>query len=196
MKIKEGAIIAGVSARHLHLSQQHLEILFGNGAKLTSIKDLRQPGQFACEEKVTIVGAKGVFENVRVLGPVRKDTQIEISKADSLKIGLNPPVRDSGDIEGTPGVELIGPKGKVTLLHGIIIAKRHIHMLPEDAQHYAVKEKDLVAVFCDTQGRKGIFMDVLIRVSPKFALEFHVDTDEANAVFLHTGDLVHIVDIS
>jgi len=193
MKIKEGAIIAGVSARHLHLSQPHLEILFGSGASLTNYKDLRQPGQYACDEKVTIVGPKGAFENVRVLGPVRKDTQIEISMTDSLKLGLTPPIRDSGDIEGTPGVELIGPKGSVKLDKGLIIAKRHIHMLPENAEYYGVKDKDLVAVFCDTQGRKGILMDVLIRVSPKFALEFHVDTDESNAVMLRTGDLIHIV---
>jgi putative phosphotransacetylase len=195
MKIIEGAIISGVSARHLHLSQEHLEKLFGPGATLTCYKDLRQPGQFACEEKVSIVGPKGTFENVRVLGPVRKETQIEISLTDSLKLGLTPPVRDSGDVEGTPGVELIGPKGRVKLERGLMIAKRHIHMLPEDAEYYGVKDKDLVAVLCDTKGRKAVLMDVLVRVNPNYALEFHVDTDESNAVLLKTGDLVHIVEI-
>ena len=195
MKIKEGAIIVGVSARHLHLSPAHLEILFGAGATLTKYKDLRQPGQYACDEKVTIVGPKGSFENVRVLGPVRKDTQIEISMTDALKLGITPPIRDSGDVVGTPGVELIGPKGSVKLDKGLIIAKRHIHMLPEEAQRYGVKDKDLVAVFCDTKGRKAILMDVLIRVNPTYALEFHVDTDESNAAMLKTGDLVHIVEL-
>jgi putative phosphotransacetylase len=114
---------------------------------------------------------------------------------DALKLGVTPPIRDSGDVVGTPGVELIGPKGSVKLDKGLIIAKRHIHMLPEEAQRYGVKDKDLVAVFCDTKGRKAILMDVLIRVNPTYALEFHVDTDESNAAMLKTGDLVHIVEL-
>lgn len=194
MKLKEGKIIAGVSARHLHLSQKDLEILFGKDVKLTSIKDLGQPGQFACREKVTIVGPKGKLENVRVLGPVRKDTQVEVSLSDSVKIGLKPPVRDSGDVKGSPGAKLIGLEGEVELTEGVIIAKRHIHMVPEEAERFGVKDKELVSVLCSSQGRSAVLMDVLIRVNPSYALEFHVDTDEANAVLLKTGDEISIVE--
>jgi len=194
MKLKEGKIIAGVSARHLHLSQKDLEILFGKEAKLTPIKDLGQPGQFACREKVTIVGPKGKLENVRVLGPVRKDTQVEVSLSDSVKIGLKPPVRDSGDVKGSPGAKLIGPEGEVELTEGVIIAKRHIHMVPEEAKRFGVTDKELVSVFCSSQGRRAVLMDVLIRVNPSYALEFHADTDEANAVLLKTGDEIFIVE--
>ena len=192
MKLKEGTIIAGVSARHLHLSQEHLETLFGSDAELTPVKDLGQPGQYASEEKVKVTGPKGEFPAVRVLGPVRGQTQVEVSLTDAFKLGVIPPVRDSGDIDNTPGVKLTGPKGEVELEKGLIIAKRHIHMTPEDAERFGVKDKDLVSVFCDTEARKAIFQDVLIRVSPKYALEFHVDTDEANAVFLKSGDEVRI----
>ena len=194
MKLKEGKIIAGVSARHMHLSQKDLEILFGKDVKLTSIKDLGQPGQFACREKVTIVGPKGKLENVRVLGPVRKDTQVEVSLSDSVKIGLKPPVRDSGDVKGSPGAKLIGLEGEVELTEGVIIAKRHIHMVPEEAERFGVKDKELVSVLCSSQGRSAVLMDVLIRVNPSYALEFHVDTDEANAVLLKTGDEISIVE--
>ncbi len=193
MRLKEGKIVAGVSARHLHLSEEDLKVLFGENAQLTPIKDLGQPGQYASEEKIKIIGPKGAFESVRVLGPVRKDTQVEVSLTDAYKLGVVPPVRDSGDIEGTPGVKLIGPAGEVNLEKGLILAKRHIHMTPEDAQRFEVKDKDIVSVLCDTQGRKTIFQDVLVRVSPKYALEFHVDTDEANASFLKTGDEIQII---
>lgn len=192
MKLKEGTITAGVSARHLHLSQEHLETLFGADAQLTPVKDLGQPGQYASEEKVQVTGPKGEFPAVRVLGPVRGQTQVEVSLTDAFKLGVIPPVRDSGDIDNTPGVKLTGPKGEVELEKGLIIAKRHIHMTPKDAERFDVSDKDLVSVLCDTEGRKAIFQDVLIRVSPKYALEFHVDTDEANAVFLKSGDEVRI----
>src|SRR6056297_4134727 len=138
MELKEGKIIAGVSARHLHLSEIDLKALFGEKAQLTPIKDLGQPGQYASEEKVKVIGPKGAFESVRVLGPVRKDTQVEVSLTDAFKLGVIPPVRDSGDIEGTPGVKLIGPEGEVDLVKGLIIAKRHIHMTPEDAKRFDV----------------------------------------------------------
>ncbi|MFP4461020.1 MAG: phosphate propanoyltransferase [Thermotogota bacterium] len=193
MRLKEGKIVAGVSARHLHLSEEDLKVLFGENAQLTPIKDLGQPGQYASEEKIKIIGPKGAFESVRVLGPVRKDTQVEVSLTDAYKLGVVPPVRDSGDIDGTPGLKLIGPAGEVNLEKGLILAKRHIHMTREDAQRFEVKDKDIVSVLCDTQGRKTIFQDVLVRVSPKYALEFHVDTDEANASFLKTGDEIQII---
>jgi len=193
MKLRDGKIIAGVSARHLHLSEADLQILFGKEAELTPMKDLGQPGQYASEEKVRVVGPKGEFESVRVLGPVRKDTQVEVSLTDAYKLGVIPPVRDSGDIESTPGVKLIGPSGEVNLDKGLILAKRHIHMTPENAEKFQVKDKDIVSVLCDTDGRKTIFQDVLIRVSDKYALEFHVDTDEANASFLKTGDEIRII---
>lgn len=194
MKLKEPGIIVGVSNRHVHLSKEDLEVLFGEGYELHPIKDLRQPGQYAAEEVVTLVGPKGKIERVRVLGPVRKETQIEISQTDAFKLGVKAPVRDSGDLDGTPGIKIVGPKGEVETKKGLILAKRHIHMLPEDAEKYGVKDKDLVYVAVEKGDRKLIFGDVLIRVSPKYALEFHVDTDEANAALLKTGDEVKIVE--
>jgi len=194
MKKKEFPIIAGVSNRHVHLSREDLDLLFGKGYTLTPTKDLGQPGQFACKEMVTIVGPKGSIENVRILGPERKDTQIEISLTDAFKLGIMPPVRDSGDIEGTPGITIIGPNGKLEKEKGVIIAKRHVHMRPSDAEKFGVKDKDIVKVIVENGDRKLIFDDVLIRVSEKFALEFHVDTDEANAALLKTGDVVYIVE--
>ncbi|SHE52644.1 putative phosphotransacetylase [Marinitoga hydrogenitolerans DSM 16785] len=194
MKLKEQGIIVGVSNRHVHLSREDLEILFGEGYELHPIKDLKQPGQYAAEEVVTLVGPKGKIERVRVLGPVRKETQIEISQTDAFKLGVKPPVRDSGDLDGTPGIKIVGPNGEVETNKGLILAKRHIHMLPEDAEKYGVKDKDLVYVAVDKGSRKLIFGDVLIRVSPKYALEFHVDTDEANAALIKTGDEVKIVE--
>lgn len=193
MNKKEPGIVVGVSNRHVHLSREDLDILFGKGYELKPIKDLGQPGQYAADERVIIVGPKGAIEQVRVLGPVRNQTQIEVSRTDAFKLGLNPPVRDSGDIEGTPGIVIVGPKGTVVKNKGVILAKRHIHMHTKDAEHYGVKDKDIVKVICEKDGRRLIFDDVLIRVSEKFALEFHVDTDEANASLLNNGDLVWIV---
>ncbi|MGB4262531.1 MAG: phosphate propanoyltransferase [Fervidobacterium sp.] len=195
MKKKEFPIIAGVSNRHVHLSKEDLETLFGPGYQLTPTKDLGQPGQFACKETVTIVGPKGSIENVRILGPVRKETQIEVSLTDAFKLGVTPPVRDSGDIEETPGIVIIGPNGKkIEKEKGVILAKRHVHMIPEDAEKFGVKDKDIVKVIVDHGNRRLIFDDVLVRVSEKFALEFHVDTDEANAALLKTGDVVYILE--
>lgn len=193
MNKKEPGIVVGVSNRHVHLSREDLDILFGKGYELKPIKDLGQPGQYAADEKVIIVGPKGAIEQVRVLGPVRNQTQIEVSRTDAFKLGLNPPVRDSGDIEGTPGIVIVGLKGTVVKNKGVILAKRHIHMHTKDAEHYGVKDKDIVKVICEKDGRRLIFDDVLIRVSEKFALEFHVDTDEANASLLNNGDLVWII---
>ncbi|PLV57360.1 phosphate propanoyltransferase [Thermotoga sp. SG1] len=191
---KEPGIIVGVSNRHVHLSREDLETLFGKGYELTPVKELRQPGQYAAKETVTIVGPKGAIENVRVLGPVRKETQVEISRTDAFRLGVRPPVRDSGDLEGTPGIVIIGPNGILVKEKGVIIAKRHIHMHPKDAEHYGVKDKDIVKVIVENGDRRLIFDDVLIRVREDFALEFHVDTDEANAAMLNTGDFVYIVE--
>lgn len=181
----------GVSNRHIHVSREDLEILFGEGYQLTKKSDLKQPGQYASNETVTIRGPKGEFERVRILGPVRKESQVEISKTDSFRLGLRPPIRESGDLGGTPGMELVGPKGTVTLPKGAIIALRHIHMKPEQAAAFGVKDKDLVEV--ETFGeRRGVFGDVLVRVSEHFSLEMHVDVDEANACSLSNNDFVTI----
>lgn len=195
MKLKEPSIKAGVSNRHLHLSAEDIEILFGKGHQLTPVKDLGQPGQFACDEKVIIVGRKGALTGVRVLGPARKATQIEVSRTDAFVLGIRPPIKDSGDHENTAGLTVVGPKGTVVLKSGVMLAKRHIHMTPEDAEVYGVKDKDIVMVYCKGDGtRKTIFDDVLVRVHQTYALEFHVDVDEANACLLNNDDPVYIIE--
>lgn len=172
-----------VSAHHIHLSRDHVEALFGAGHQLTWHADLSQPGQFACKEQLTIVGPKGKIERVRVLGPARKATQVEISMTEQFKLGIHPPIRESGDIEGSPGCTLEGPAGKVELDRGVICAMRHIHMTPADALRYGLRDKATVRV--RVQGdREVVFGDVRIRVDPNFALAMHIDTDEANAANL------------
>ncbi|SMB98065.1 putative phosphotransacetylase [Thermanaeromonas toyohensis ToBE] len=184
-------IPVGVSGRHVHLTPEHFHKLFGPDASLTKLRDLVQPGQFAARETVTVVGPKGVLENVRIIGPLRDYTQVEVSRTDCFKLGVNPPVRDSGDLEGTPGCVLIGPAGIVTLERGVILALRHIHMPLEEAKRYGFKDKDVVAV--EVNGERGIiFQNVLVRVQSDAALEFHVDTDEANACLLTSGAKVQI----
>lgn len=173
-------IPVGVSNRHLHLSQADLETLFGAGYELTNIKDLGQPGQFACKETLTVVGPKGAIEKVRVLGPVRKQTQVEILSADGFKLGVKAPVRQSGDLAGSPGVTLVGPKGSVVLKEGTIVALRHIHMSLADAARFGVKDGDIVSMEFGGE-RGGIMNNVLIRANDSSALECHVDTEEANA---------------
>jgi putative phosphotransacetylase len=187
------AIPVGISARHLHVTREHLDILFGKGYQLTVKKDLSQPGQFACEEQVDLVTEKGSFKKVRILGPERKQTQVEIALTDSLKLGIKPPVRDSGDVKGSPGLTIVGPKGEVKLAEGVIAACRHIHMTPADAAEYGVKDKDIVKVACGGSERGLIFDKVLIRVNDNFKLECHLDTDEGNAAKASTGDTVEIV---
>lgn len=173
--------IVETSARHIHLTQADIETLFGAGAVLHNKKDLSQPGQFACEEKVELVGPKGSLK-VSVLGPARKDTQVELSFTDARTLGLKSvPVRESGDIAGTPGIKLVGPAGEIDLDKGVIIAKRHIHMTPADAEAFGVKDKDVVSVKIDSDGRATIYGDVVVRVSSSYALAMHIDTDEANA---------------
>ena len=172
--------IVETSARHIHLSQSDLETLFGQGHELTCKKELSQPGQYACEEKVEVVGAKGSLK-MSVLGPTRNATQVELSLTDARSIGVNAPIRESGDIAGTGSCKLVGPCGTVELKEGVIAAKRHIHVTPEAAVELGVNDKDVVYVKVDSAERSVVFGDVVVRVSPKFALAMHVDTDESNA---------------
>ena len=169
------------SARHVHVTQEHLEILFGKGYELTKKKDLTQPGQYACEERVTVVGPKKELKGVSILGPVRKATQVELSLTDARSIGVAAPVRESGDVAGSAGCKLIGPAGEVELTEGVIAAKRHIHATPADAEQLGVKNGDIVSVKVDTDGRSLVFGDVVVRVSDSYALAMHIDTDESNA---------------
>ena len=175
-------ILVETSARHIHVTKEHLEILFGAGATLTKKKDLSQPGQYACEERVTIVGPKKELANVSILGPERPATQVELSATDARSIGVGIAVREGGDIAGTPGCKIVGPCGEVEISEGVIVAKRHIHMVPETAEQLGLKNKDVVWVKVETDGRKAILGDVVVRVSETFADAMHIDTDESNAI--------------
>ena len=192
-KSAEGDIPVGVSNRHIHLTKEDMETLFGAGYELAHLKDLSQPGQYACKETLTIVGPSlRPIENVRVLGPLRKASQVEISRTDSFTLKVKPPVRESGSLAGSAPITIIGPKGVVSLKEGCIIANRHIHMSPEDGAKYGVNDGDYVTV--DAVGeRRTRFYDVQIRVSDKFRLEMHLDTDDANAAGLNGKSLVKIV---
>lgn len=181
------AIPIAISARHVHLTQEHVEALFGAGHQLTPSKDLSQPGQYASEERVTLIGPKSSIAGVRVLGPPRDRTQVEISRTDEFALGVDAPIRGSGDIDNTPGITLEGPAGRVELTEGVICALRHIHMHPDDADHFGVVDHDIVEVAVEGTGRDLIFGDVLIRVSPNYRLEMHIDTDEGNAAELSHG---------
>ena len=174
--------IVETSARHVHVSQADLEILFGKDAVLTKKKDLSQPGQYACEERVEVVGPKKSLPGVSILGPVRPATQVELSATDARSIGLSAPIRESGDVAGSAGCKLVGPCGEVEISEGVIVAKRHIHLTPADAEELGVQDKEVVYVKVDTDGRKAILGDVVCRVSDKFARAMHIDTDEANAI--------------
>ncbi len=194
MEEKSGGfqVPVGVSARHIHLTQEHVEILFGAGYHLTRKKDL-MGGQYACNETVTIVGLKlRAIENVRVLGPVRKASQLEISATDAMKLGVAAPIRESGDVAGSAPIAVVGPKGVIYLEEGCIVAMRHIHMSPADAKAAGVSDGDIVAVKADNE-RGTVFNQVKIRVDQSFTLEMHIDTDEANASKIKTGDKVTIV---
>jgi putative phosphotransacetylase len=181
-----------VSNRHVHLSKEHVERLFGRGYQLNKLKDLSQPGQFACKETVTLIGPKGKVEKVRVLGPARGDTQIEVSLYDGFSLGITPPIRDSGDIEGTPSVIIQGPRGQLKVEKGLICAARHIHMHSDDAVRFNVTNGQRVQV--KVQGQRGVVFDnVLIRVSPKYRLEMHIDLDEANAAQIKNGQIGVII---
>ncbi len=189
----ENKFVVETSARHVHVTKEHLEILFGEGYELTKKKDLSQPGQFACNERVAVIGTKGQFPAVSILGPVRSATQVEISASDARTLGVSAPVRESGDVAGSAPCKLVGPKGEVEISEGVIVAKRHIHMTPADAENFGVKDKDIVSVKIDSPERSLIFGDVVVRVSDKFALAMHIDTDESNAVLAPAGAMGTIV---
>ena len=180
-------IPVGISNRHIHLSREHVEILFGKGYELTKLKELSQPGQFACKEQLTIIGpSMRAIEGVRVLGPERKKSQVEISRTDSYQLKIKPPVRESGDIAGSAPITIIGPKGVVTLSEGCIIANRHIHMSESEGRAFGVKDGE----YCDVElfgERRSLFYDVQIRVHKDFRLEMHIDTDDANAAGVGNG---------
>jgi len=187
-----GLVSVGVSARHVHLTQAHVETLFGKGHTLTPKKEL-MGGQFAAEEMVTLVGVKlRAIENVRVLGPVRSQSQVEVSATDAIKLGVNPPVRDSGKLSGSSPIGIFGPKGAVYLDEGCIVAKRHIHMPPVEAAAHGLRDGEVVSVRFDTR-RAGVLNDVLVRVHESFTTEMHLDTDEANGLGIQNGDKGQII---
>ncbi len=185
----EKTVLVETSARHAHISQEHLEILFGEGYELTKKKDLSQPGQYACEERIAVIGPKGQFPAVSILGPVRPATQVEISASDARSIGVQAVVRESGDIANTPGCKIVGPKGEIEIENGVIVAKRHIHMTPADAEKYELSDKQIVNVKVESDDRTLIFGDVVVRVNPNFALAMHIDTDESNAALCKPGTM-------
>jgi putative phosphotransacetylase len=187
-------VLIETSARHIHVSQADLETLFGAGYQLTPKKDLSQPGQYACEERVTVVGPKKELKGVSILGPVRPETQVEISLSDARSIGVTALIRESGETEGTMGCKLIGPAGEVELDHGVICAKRHIHMNTADAEKYGLENKQIVSVKAAGTGRETIFGDVVVRVSDSFGLAMHIDTDECNAAAITPGFVGEIID--
>lgn len=190
----EKTVLIETSARHVHVTQEALETLFGAGYTLTKKKDLSQPGQYACEERVQVIGEKGSFPAVSILGPVRPASQVELSASDARTIGVQAPVRESGDIEGSGACKLVGPKGEVELKEGVIVAKRHIHMTPQDAEAYGVEDKQIVSVKIESAERSLVFGDTVVRVSPKFKLAMHIDTDESNAVLAPAGTFGIILD--
>ena len=186
-------VLIETSARHVHLSKEHIDILFGAGHELTFKKALSQPGQFACEERVTVVGEKKEIKNISILGPARSATQVEVSLTDARTLGVKAPVRESGDIAGSGACKIIGPCGEVEISEGVIAAKRHIHLTLEAAAEMGVKDKQIVCVKIDSDGRKTLFGDVVIRVSEKFSPAMHIDTDESNAAGCVPGMMGEII---
>ena len=189
----EKKVLVETSARHVHVTKETLEILFGGGYELTMKKELSQPGQFASNERVAVVGPKGSFPAVSILGPVRPANQVELSLTDARSIGVTAPIRESGDVEGSGACKLVGPKGEVEIDCGVIAAKRHIHATPEDAEKYGLEDKQVVSVKIDSDGRSLVFGDVVVRVSPKFSLAMHIDTDESNAAGATSGLMGEII---
>ncbi|MGO4106766.1 phosphate propanoyltransferase [Paenibacillus sp. YAF4_2] len=191
--MEQKLVPVGVSARHIHLSAEHVAILFGEGSELTVAKPLSQPGQYAANETVAVIGPKGTFPKVRILGPVRPSTQLEVSRTDAFSLGVNPPVRESGNIAGSAGITLKGPAGEVTIEEGVIVAARHIHFHTSDADKWGIADKQQLKV--RFQGERGVvFEHVIARVSPDFALDMHIDTDEANAAGIKNGDTAEIIE--
>lgn len=189
---KKWLVMVGVSRAHAHLTQEHIEILYGKGSELTVLRDLGQVGQFAAKETVNVVGPKGVLQQVRVIGPARSKTQIELSRTETFTLGIEAPLRDSGKLEDTPGAVLIGPKGVVVLDYGCIISKAHVHMLARNAEKLDLSESDTVSILM--KGKKTVsYHNVTVRLVEKGVTEFHIDTDEANAAFAHTGDMAMII---
>ncbi len=186
-------VLIETSARHVHLSKEHIDKLFGEGHELTFKKALSQPGQFACEERVTVVGEKKEIKNVSILGPARSATQVEISLTDARSIGCVAPIRESGDIAGSGACKIIGPCGEIEISEGVIAAKRHIHLTPETAKEMGVSDKQIVSVKIDSDDRKTVFGDVVIRVSDKFSPAMHIDTDESNAAGVVPGMMVEVL---
>ena len=184
--------IVEISARHIHVTKEQVAILFGEGHTLTPKKALSQPGQFACEEKLTIVGPRGELK-ASILGPERKEAQVELSLTDARTLGVEAKIRESGDIEGTNGIKLVGPCGEIELEKGVIAAKRHIHMTPADAANYGVSNGEIVNVKVETEGRSLIFGDTVVRVRDDFALAMHIDTDEGNAAGIKGSAMGEIV---
>jgi len=189
----QNPVMIETSARHVHISRADLDTLFGEGYELHPKKELSQPGQYACEERVDVAGPKGRFQAVSILGPVRPQSQVELSMSDARAIGIKPPVRESGDLAGSPGCRLTGPQGTVELPLGVIIAKRHIHATPADAEKYGLRDKQVVRVQYGGEGRALVYGDVVVRVRGDFALAMHIDTDESNAGRVASGALGEIL---
>jgi len=186
-------VLIETSARHAHLSREDLDVLFGKGYELTPVKPLSQPGQYACAERVAVVGPKSTFPKVSILGPVRPNSQVEFAITDAIKLGVYAPVRESGDVAGSAPCTLVGPRGEVDIAEGVIVAKRHIHATPADAEAYGLEDKQTVQVRVDSNGRSLVFGDVVVRVNPKFALAMHIDTDESNAGMVRRGTIGEII---
>jgi len=189
----EKTVLIETSARHAHVSREALYILFGQGYELTSKKDLSQPGQFASNERIKVIGPKGEFAAVSILGPIRPDTQVELSASDARSIGIVAPINESGDLVGAGACKLVGPKGEVELDNCVIVAKRHIHATPADAEKYNLKDKQIVSVKVKSDDRSLIFDDVVVRVNPSYALAMHIDTDESNAAGAKPGMMGEIL---
>lgn len=186
------AVPLGISNRHIHLSEDHITALFGEGYELQGIKDLSQPNQFACKEVVSVVGSKGVLQGVRILGPARKQTQVELSQTDARQLGINAPLRESGHVEGTPGCIIMGPKGPVIIDQGCIIAKTHVHLHTDDGARLNIKDGEKIDLL--VKGEKTVcFCGVTARVGEAMKLDFHLDTDEANAALAKNGDVAYII---
>ena len=186
-------VLVETSARHIHVTREHLDILFGEGYELTIKKMLSQPGQYACAERVDVVGPKKTLANVSILGPVRPETQVELSLTDAHSIGVAAPVRESGQIKGSGACKLVGPKGEVEISEGVIVAKRHIHMTKADAAEFGLEDKQVVSVKVDSEGRSLIFGDVVVRVNDSYALAMHIDTDESNAAGCKPGQMGEVI---